>query len=516
MADIKKILESFDSMSKAEKKSSGPKFPGYWKGTDSAKKSRSRVVGNEESVIKELHDTANSTEYRLREAFNRFLKNDDSTLKVYDTKTGGSTFTEPNKPAVATPATTAPSNASTDSTLKVYNTKTGGSTFTEPNKPAVATPAVTPTTPAYTGIDPVVRQRMGMQPANQDEIRTYLDKNPPFVTSGDGQPIRSGTGSPVVSGGLTRVGRAADEVSPDRERAEAMPRPTQITPRPPITSQPAGVAVTPVPDRSTTKPVTLAPATAAVKPTATKPTATIPQMPKNPAAGSWQDVWKNNPQLKNPNMIQVGQQITMPNGVKVTVNKGDTLGKLAKQYRLGDFNVDESIEQEKIADRYDPDDFDDMVNRVRKLAHRQEKKNGPVDISKLAQRLRDIEKREPVKEYDNAQDPNAQVTSPSDPRPSTASQQSQQQQNMKDQAVDMATAKSTTTTLKNVLGPQFDPNAAATGIVKANDGKPMTPQEQQAMGSMTPLVMKAAQTPSVSGQLKSALQNAGLAAKLGK
>lgn len=478
MADIKKILESFDSMSKAEKKSSGPEFPGYWKGTDSAKKSRSRMVGNEESVIKELHDTANSTEYRLREAFNRFLKNDDSTLKVYDTKTGGSTFTEPNKPAVTTSATT-------------------------------------PTAPAYTGIDPVVRQRMGMQPANQDEIRTYLDKNPPFVTSGDGQPIRSGTGSPVVSGGLTRVGRAADEVSPDRERAEAMPRPTQITPRPPITLPPAGVAVTPVPDRSATKPVALAPTTA-VKPTVTKPATTIPQMPKNPAAGSWQDVWKNNPQLKNPNMIQVGQQITMPNGVKVTVNKGDTLGKLAKQYRLGDFNVDESVKHEKIAGRYDPDDFDDMVNRVKRLAHRQEKKNGPVDINKLAQKLRDIEQREPVKEYDNAQDPNAQVTSPSDPRPSTASQQSQQQQNMKDQAVDMATAKSTTTTLKNVLGPQFDPNAAATGIVKANDGKPMTPQEQEAMGSMTPLVMKAAQTPSVSGQLKSALQNAGLAAKLGK
>ena len=481
MADIKKILESFDSMSKAEKKSSGPEFPGYWKGTDSAKKSRSRVVGNEESVIKELHDTANSTEYRLREAFNRFLKNDDSTLKV-------------------------------------YNTKTGGSTFTEPNKPAVATPAATPTAPAYTGIDPVVRQRMGMQPANQDEIRTYLDKNPPFVTSGDGQPIRTGTGSPVVSGGLTKVGRAADELSPDRERAEAMPRPTQITPRPPITLPPAGVTVTPVPNNST-KPVALAPTTAAttaVKPAVTKPAATIPQMPKNPVAGSWQDVWKNNPQLKNPNMIQVGQQITMPNGVKVTVNKGDTLGKLAKQYRLGDFNVDESVEQEKIAGRYDPDDFDDMVNRVKRLAHRQEKKNGPVDINKLAQKLRDIEKREPVKEYDNAQDPNAQVTSPSDPRPSTASQQSQQQQNMKDQAVDMATAKSTTSTLKNVLGPQFDPNAAATGIVKANDGKPMTPQEQQAMGSMTPLVMKAAQTPSVSGQLKSALQNAGLAAKLGK
>lgn len=472
MADIKKLLESIDSMSKAEKKSEGPKFPGYWKGTDSANKSRSRMVGGE-SVIKELHDTANSTEYRLKEEFRKFKEN------------------------VA------------DSTLKVYNTKNGGSTFTEPNKPA----AVAPTAPAYTGIDPVVRQRMGMQPANQDEIRTYLDKNPPFVTSGDGQPIRSGTGSPVVSGGLTRVGRAADELSPDRERAEAMPRPTQPVPRPPITLPPAGVTVTPVPNSSATKPVALAPSSV-------KPAATIPQMPKNPAAGSWQDVWKNNPELKNPNLIKVGQKIKLPNGSYATVDKGDSLSSISKRYRQGGYGegtpVNETGKEEKIADRYDPDEFDDMVNRVKKLAHRQEKKNGPVDINKLAQKLRDIDKREPVKEYGNAQDPNAQVTSPSDPKPSTASQQAQQQATMKDQAVDMATAKSTTSTLKNVLGPQFDPNAAASGIVKANDGKPMSPQEQLAMGSMTPLVMKAAQTPSVSGQLKSALQNAGLAAKLGK
>lgn len=465
MADIKKLLESFDSMSKAEKKSSGPKFPGYWKGKDSASKSRSRMVGSmEESVIKELHNTTTSTEFKLQEQFNQFKQ-------AY----GEMDPTIANMP-------------------KAEVDKQIGS-------------MAAATKPAYTGIDPIVRQRMGMQPATQDEVGSYLDKNPQFVTTRDGQPVRTGSGAPVVSGGLTTVGRAADAASPDRERAEAMPAPAQIQQRPSITLPPVAGAP------STTTQTTVAP-TKPAAPVAAKPT--IPQMPKNPASGSWQDVWKNNPQLKNPNMIQVGQQITMPNGVKVTVNKGDTLDKLAKQYRLGDFNVDESAGQEKIADRYNADDFDDMVLRVKKLAHKQEKKQGPVDLAKLAKRLAALDKKEPVTEYDNAQDPNAQVTSPSDPKPSTASQQSQQQQNMKDQAVDMATAKSTTTTLKNVLGPKFDPNAAATAIVKANDGKAMSPQEQQAMGSITPLVMKAAETPAVSGQLKSALQNAGNMAKQGK
>jgi len=465
MANIKKLLESFDSMNKAEKKSTGPKFPGYWKGNEPASKSRSRMVGSTESVIKELHKNAASTEFKLQEQYNQFKQ-------AY----GAMDPTIANMPAA------------------------------EVNKQISGTGS--PAKPAYTGIDPIVRQRMGMQPATQDEIRTHLDTNPQFVTTRDGQPVRSGSGSPVVSGGLTNVGRAADAASPDRERAEAMPAPTQITQRPSITLPP--VAAEPA---ATQAPVAVTKPTA---PVATKPRPTVPQMPKTPVAGSWQDVWKNNPQLKNPNRIQVGQQIKMPNGVSVTVNKGDTLDKLAKQYRLGDFNVDESADKEKIADRYDADDFDDMVMRVKKLAHKQEKKHGPVDLAKLAKRLAALDKKEPVTEYDNAQDPNAQVTSPSDPKPSTASQQSQQQQNMKDQAVDMATAKSTTTTLKNVLGPQFDPNAAAAAIVKTNDGKPMSAQEQQAMGSITPLVMKAAETPVASGQLKSALQNAGIMAKQGK
>jgi len=46
MSDIKNLLEKMDAMSAAERKPTGPKWPGYLKGTDSAKKIRSRMVGD--------------------------------------------------------------------------------------------------------------------------------------------------------------------------------------------------------------------------------------------------------------------------------------------------------------------------------------------------------------------------------------------------------------------------------------------------------------------------------------
>lgn len=59
----------------------------------------------------------------------------------------------------------------------------------------------------------------------------------------------------------------------------------------------------------------------------------------------------------------------------------------AEQYREG-------RDDQKIAGRYDPDDFDDMVNRLRQRAEKQEKERGPVDLAKLALRLRDIEHKQ--------------------------------------------------------------------------------------------------------------------------
>jgi len=46
MSNIKVLLEKMDAMAAAERKPAGPTWPGYWRGKDSAKKSRSRMVGD--------------------------------------------------------------------------------------------------------------------------------------------------------------------------------------------------------------------------------------------------------------------------------------------------------------------------------------------------------------------------------------------------------------------------------------------------------------------------------------
>jgi len=69
MSNIKNLLEKMDAMNAAERKPTGPRWPGYLKGTDSAKKSRSRMVGDggaaesveeSENFLKELNTVINS------------------------------------------------------------------------------------------------------------------------------------------------------------------------------------------------------------------------------------------------------------------------------------------------------------------------------------------------------------------------------------------------------------------------------------------------------------------------
>lgn len=57
--DIKRILSQIDNISEsamkaAEKKSTGPQFVGKWKGTDSADKAKNKLVGSNESILKDL------------------------------------------------------------------------------------------------------------------------------------------------------------------------------------------------------------------------------------------------------------------------------------------------------------------------------------------------------------------------------------------------------------------------------------------------------------------------------
>ncbi len=81
---MKKLLESIDSMSKAEKKSTGPTFPGYWKGKDPASKAKTKMVGSaEESVIKDLSNALkeSTVERKLKEEFANFAESEYQDLR---------------------------------------------------------------------------------------------------------------------------------------------------------------------------------------------------------------------------------------------------------------------------------------------------------------------------------------------------------------------------------------------------------------------------------------------------
>ena len=91
MSDIKNLLEKMDAMSAAERKPTGPKWPGYLKGSDSAKKSRSRMVGDgaaesveeSENFLKELDQVINENPVRrnLFHEWTEFKEGFNDTVK---------------------------------------------------------------------------------------------------------------------------------------------------------------------------------------------------------------------------------------------------------------------------------------------------------------------------------------------------------------------------------------------------------------------------------------------------
>lgn len=60
--------------------------------------------------------------------------------------------------------------------------------------------------------------------------------------------------------------------------------------------------------------------------------------------------------------------------------------------QVNDEEPEDEVEHDdnKVAGRYQPDEFDELVNRVKAKAKEQERKHGPVDIAKLAARLNSI------------------------------------------------------------------------------------------------------------------------------
>jgi hypothetical protein len=199
-------------------------------------------------------------------------------------------------------------------------------------------------------------------------------------------------------------------------------------------------------------------------------------------------------------------------------------------------------------DEYGPE-YQAMVRRVGDRARQGAMKTVWDPVKRVYKNV-PVKQTKSVKEYENAQDQDSQVTSPPAPAATAASQtfvQDKELQNMNAQKtleadagaqdpnkqttsppspaavakpvapavpdVSVATAKTTMAGLKPALGPDVDTNAAATGVTKANLGQQLNPAEQQAVSALTPLVMKAATIPSAAPQLRSALTNAGTIAK---
>lgn len=496
MSNIKKMLEKIDSMTRAASKPTGPKFPGYWKGTDPASKSRSKMVGGaEESIIKDLHNTAKKkvTEWSLEEDWKRFKEADTADQQT--------------------------------------------------------------TTPPYTGIDPVVRQRTNMQPATSGEINNNLNKNPPVIKTGSGDPLKTSTGQPVQSGGQIDVAKAAMAAARTEPDVNNIIKPvTQSTTTTPVVPQ--GVTVTPIKPPTITH--TELPSTYSA--TTSKATPTSTAIPKKVAPGSWQDVWKHNPDIKNPNLIYPDQRIKLPNSDEdYVVQKGDTLSKIAKMYRSGEIGgrviaspikpvaatAPSQISKGSItAQASMPTHILNQLPGVKSgnnpaalnplPAETQAylpkfKLNPPVqvamkenaalaqrhDVGHFAKLLRTLENREQTNEIEdpavNKQDPDSQTTSQTSPNQDPAAVKQQTLAQMQDVAV----AKGTMSGLKSALGPNVDTNALSSAVTKISDNKPLSAPEATSMSALTPLIAKAAETPQTASTLKTALSQAAMLAKKG-
>jgi LysM repeat protein len=114
-----------------------------------------------------------------------------------------------------------------------------------------------------------------------------------------------------------------------------------------------------------------------------------------------------------------------------------------------------------------------------------------------------------VAEYGNQQAPDQQATSQD-------SAESDAEAELKRQRMDRRVSQATLAGLSAVLPPGTNTAVAATALNKIVDQKPLSPQENQVIGTLMPLLARAAEEPSTSSSLKTALGRAGMLTKLGK
>jgi hypothetical protein len=643
MSDIRRLLEAMDSMSRAETKPTGPKFPGYWQGTDPASAAKNKMVGGaEESVIPELAKTAKkkSTEWELEEAFKQFKEGEfrrdvvpqqrapvDTALppgygkpldKLPDPQgdqSGGFKKVQPGEPfdTQTNSIKVNPATGNVDSSLSTNKPKLAGPEDTfikDKNGEWIENPKYSkPNTDiSPEEMDDITRQ----QQQQQKKLPTFLpDKNV------EPEP------SPQTNVDASDSNTSTTKFNPLSNASKSQQRQGQSTVNIGTTANKGGEVVAPA--TSTDQ----LPVTQSAKP------------------GSWQEIARRNnitdpTKLRAGQVLDLGDGLVLPKNTKYIVQPNDTLSGIANRIKnTGDPRLTEPKtdgQQPEIkrsrptmqADRdqtppsngtaksvtttpvypggeakrkaattttpeinysRDPDVMSDPTapetkgyqrspeqkaadaaalaaaeksERARQklrpdLPKSRNKPRPQISVPEsFSQRLakdfeqflesdepyagydRDVEKlkqraklgpmktvwdektqryrvvpvkpqEKQIKEYGNAQDPNQQTTD-------AAQQQTSQTGNQQalDQQVDIATAKSTMSGLKNVLGPQLNTNAAASGVVKMNDGKPLSVPEREAISTLTPLVTKAAENPATAGALKSALSTAGVLAKQGK
>lgn len=409
MSDIKKLLESIDSMSQAASKPTGPKFPGYWRRHDSASKAKSRMVGGaQESIIKELDKTAKET--TTKRTLEKKLENLKLNEKLsIDPDAGPAYYDRTSKTWI-----NAPANAWRDSS--------GQAVLDTEGKPVLSGSAVSKIAPVD-DVEKELTQRFGKL-----KSATAPSSRPIDVPTSKAEPSRV-------------------EVYPVRQReVDSRPLDTADQPEGFGRGRPPGAQSVPYATDREVK--TLSPRQQAIQDIATL----------------------NN--IADPNKIRIGQVLKLPDGSTYTVAKGDNLWNISKGKFRG------------------------------------------TTPSKLTTNENYLNKFRLFLEYGNAQDPNAQTTSPV--KATSPEEQAQKQKAAQDQRVDATTAKNLAGSIKPVLPPNIDSNTLASAIVKINDNKPLTQPEQMAMGPMNALVTKAAETTQTSNELGNILRTVAQLAKKGK
>lgn len=289
---MRRLLEAMDSMSKAEKKSTGPKFPGYWKGTDPASKARSRMVGGaEESVIKDLHKTAKDkiTEWELTEALKQFKDQEvdyDDEFDAMVSRVGKLAKEGPRKTVwdpVKRVYKTVPVNPPKEKEIKEYeNEQSPNAQVTSPPDPDASASS------QFTARGNEIRN---------NTLEAEDDSEAPLSTSA------MSTSKPEQPRSFAGDVKKTEPVEPAVTKSFA----GDIKKTEPV--EPAAPTITPAPP-------------AAIQPTKTEPT----QVPlsQRDLMTQVQQVAKASG-IKNPDLIYAGDVIKLPSGKDYTVVPGDTL-----------------------------------------------------------------------------------------------------------------------------------------------------------------------------------------------